>query len=679
MAIVTVMFTDIVGSTALLDRLGDDVYEGLRRSHFATLEAAVAEFGGQVVKNLGDGLMVVFDSAANAVACAVACQQAVARQGRRRPDAIAVRVGLDVGEPTVQDGDYFGTPVVTAKRLCDAADGGEILVSSLVRDLVVRHRSHSFRPGTERELKGFGEPVLAYGVEWTNEGTDDADLPVALVMADAAPFVGRDDEFTTLTQLWKEASTGRGRTALLGGEPGVGKSRLAAQLARRASDDNSSVLYGRCDEGLGVSYQPFVEALRGFVAGCDDLTLRELVGNRAGVLVAFLPELAERLGAVDAPALAEPEAERLRLFEAVADLLDRASRQLPLVVVLDDLHWATAPTLLLLRHVVRSSAQSALLVIGTYRHTEVDNVHGLADLLADLRRDASVTRILLRGLDQAELTQYLQSAAGHQLDADGQELASLLYTQTEGNPFFVGEMLAHLVETGALVNQDGQWTAAGANPSDLGLPEGVREVIGRRVARLSAGAQQMLTMASMVGARFSLRTVELALGSDNDEVIDHLEEAMAAGLLDESDEGYMFAHALIRQAIHDDVSTVRRARMHRRIGEALEALPLSDERVEALALHNREATAASDPTKALTYAVEAARRANRRFAFEEAAATLEAAVDLVDGDESVDPSLVAELLLELSHTKATMGDLTGGTDLAFAAADAARRAANSGQ
>jgi predicted ATPase len=212
-------------------------------------------------------------------------------------------------------------------------------------------------------------------------------------------FVGRQPQLELLGGLRNAALEGSLRTALLAGEPGIGKTRLAAEIARHAHEEGAVVLFGRCDEDLGVPYQPFAEALRSYVAACPSVELAAQAGQRAGELARLVPELGERLG-TRPPTTGDPEAERDRLFEAVVSLFAAASRARPLVLVLDDLQWAAKPTLLMLRHLLRSREPTRVLVIGTYRDTELDRSHPLAEMLANLRRDTvEVERLRLRGLD----------------------------------------------------------------------------------------------------------------------------------------------------------------------------------------------------------------------------------------------------------------------------------------
>ena len=326
-------------------------------------------------------------------------------------------------------------------------------------------------------------------------------LPTALVVDEQVPFVGRRAERARLIERWKDAASGRGGIALLSGEPGVGKTRLAAELARAAHDDGGIVLYGRCDEELGVPYQPFVEALRPFVAACAPEDLAEHAAPYGGDLARLVPQLAERIPDLPEPLHADAETERARQFDAVTSFLANIAATAPVLLVLDDLHWAAKPTLLLVRHLARSDAVPSLLVVGTYRDTDLGRAHPLADMLADFRREVPTERISLQGLDGDEVAEFLAAAAGHELDADGERLARRVHAETEGNPFFLSQVLNHLAESGVVVQEDGHWVRGPAADA-IGIPEGVREVVGRRLGSLSDDTNAVLTVAAVVGREF---------------------------------------------------------------------------------------------------------------------------------------------------------------------------------
>ncbi len=470
-------------------------------------------------------------------------------------------------------------------------------------------------------------------------------LPRALEREDLC--VGRGDELARLDTRWAKAQDGFRQAVLIAGEPGIGKTTLAAALARRAHDAGALVLYGRCDEDVGSAFQPFTEALRALVVRIPDDQLRAL-RHHAAHLARLLPELGERLPGL-APAIpADAAAERYSLFEAVVALLARATVDAPVLFVLDDLHWAAKPTLLLLRHVLRSDAEMRFLVVATYRDTEVDRSHAFAEVLADLRRDVAVERLALTGLDRGAVQHLVETAAGRVLDGRALELSDTLHRQTSGNPFFVAEVLRHLTESGAVnPGVDGWWTSDLA-VDEFDLPEGVRDVIGRRLSRLSASANQAMTVAAVSGPRFELRLLEaIPDAGQRERILDALEEGVAAGLLSEDRGMFAFPHALVRRALLEELSSTRRLRLHRVIGEALETIAPDD--VAALAFHFAEGATDGAAVKAGDYALAAARRSRAHSAYEEAVFHLERGLEAVELTVPVDRVRRCDLLLELGE------------------------------
>jgi class 3 adenylate cyclase len=285
-----VLFTDLVGSTELRSRLGEDTADSIRRQHNRLVTQAIEGNRGRLVKNLGDGVMALFTGAGNGIEAAVRIQQAAERLNRsaRSTIELEVRVGLSAGDVALEDGDCFGTPVVEAARLCAAARGGQILAAEVVCWLAHSAGAERFSPAGHLELKGIPYPVPAVEIEWAVERS--IPLPHRLERTGALPFVGREAERALLTRAWKEAVGGERRAVLVAGEPGIGKTRLVSETARVVHEDGGVVLYGRCDEELGLPYQPFVEALRGYVAACSDDDLMTHLGSLSAEFTRLLPE-----------------------------------------------------------------------------------------------------------------------------------------------------------------------------------------------------------------------------------------------------------------------------------------------------------------------------------------------------------------------------------------------------
>ena len=433
-ATVSVVFTDLVGSTALLSRVGEERAEVLRREHFGLLRQAIAEYGGQEVKNLGDGLMVVFNGVTAALDGAVAMQQAVA--GRRTDEPMTIRVGVSSGECDVEGGDYFGLPVVEAARLCAKAQSGEILASEFVRMLARSRSTVVLEPVGALELKGLDEPVEAYRVVWSpiDPSATRPPLPARLASAVTSSFVGRGDEHEQLMRAWKAISAeGSGRLMLLAGEPGIGKTTLAARFAAEVYDQDGLVLYGRSDEDLGVPYQPWIEAVTQLVTQVPEQVLAAHTAARGAHLARLVPEVASRLG-VDVPSASDSDLERFVLYGCVTDLLQRVSQDRPVLVVLDDLHWADRATVQLVRHVATTDQPMPVGILGTFRDSDVGSGDPVSELLAALHREGGATRVVLHGLTDLDLLALLGTIAGHEMNDDGAELRDALVGGDLGEP-----------------------------------------------------------------------------------------------------------------------------------------------------------------------------------------------------------------------------------------------------
>ncbi|MGI8633758.1 MAG: ATP-binding protein [Solirubrobacterales bacterium] len=673
----SVVFTDLVGSTELASRLGPVGTEEVRSIHFGLLRDAVATTGGSEVKNLGDGLMVVYPSLSAALDGAVAMQQNIELHNRWAPVPLGVRIGVSSGDAYEEEGDYFGEPVVEAARLCARATGGQIVTTEMVH-LLARHTDHRFAALGSVELKGLPEPVEAFELTWApSKASALVPLPSRLEVAAVTGVVGRALERDRLLTTLKAACSRDGhRVALLSGDAGSGKTTLAGDIAQRAHDGGATVLYGRCDEGLGVPYQPFVEALGGFVANAPDSALLAFDERYLSELSRLLPSISARIAGLPEPPETDADAERYLLFGAITSVLAGLAEMAPVVLVIDDLHWADKPTVLLLRHLVATLDQAEVLVVGTYRDSDLAAGHPLIEGLAGLRRESHVERIAIAGLDDNGVLELLESLAGHELGGDGIELAHALRRETGGNPFFTAEVLRHLVETDAIRQEDGRWVGA-VELSQIGLPESVREVVGQRVRRLGGDVQQVLALASVIGRDFDLGLLARIAERDEDAVLDALEEAAATQIVAEVDgrsERFTFTHALFQHTLYEELSASRRARIHRRIGELLEAECGDDpgDRIGELAHHWIAATTPAEAGKAAGYARRAGERALGALAPDEAIRWFRQAAELLDAERPGDPLPRLDVLIGLGDAQRQAGDPGHRETLLAAAAEATR-------
>jgi class 3 adenylate cyclase/tetratricopeptide (TPR) repeat protein len=657
--VVTAVFTDLVGSTELSSRLDPEVADQLRGTHFALLRSAIEAHGGQEVKNLGDGLMVVFSITSGALNCAEAMQQAIELHNKRAPEPLSIRVGLSLGEVTEEEGDYFGDAVVQAARLCAAAEGDQILATQLVQLTAGRRARQQFASKGELELKGLPEPVATVEVRWAPaDASGVVPLPERCRVSTAVGFVGRASERAMLDDAIRTvAREARHHLVLIGGEPGIGKTTLAAQCVQRAHEEGAIVLYGRAEEDLGIPYGPWNEALTHLVTHAPQ-SLLESLGPYAGSLVRLAPALGAQFGASDSRSTNDPEAARHILFSAVASTLRAAGQLATVVLVLDDLQWVDAPSLQLLRHVAAASEPMRLLMIGTFRESDVAAGGPLADLLGALHREPATSRFALRGLDELELLAMIEGQAGQQMGGDGLSLRDQLMAETDGNPFFVGELLRHLTETGGLYQEDGRWVSS----SDLrsyGLPVSVREVIARRVERLGEAGATVLATASVIGRDFDLSLLAAATELDEDTLLDIMDRAAEATLIDNVDGNRCtFVHALIEYTLYESLAPARRARLHRRIAEAIEAQcrGRTQGRVGELAYHWAEAIVPEELEKAIGYARAAGDEALARLAPGEALRRYSQALTLLEQRQVDAKQMRGALLLGLGVAQRQTGD-----------------------
>jgi class 3 adenylate cyclase/tetratricopeptide (TPR) repeat protein len=666
-ATLTFLFTDLVGSTELLSRLGDDAAVNIHRQVDDLLRGAIGR--GREVKNLGDGLMVSFASAVDAVQSAIEMQQSIGASGL----GISVRIGINSGEATAaEDGDYYGTPVVAAQRLCGLARGGQILVSGVVRALVGSKGGIVFESRGQESLKGLSEMLEVYEVVLNvassaapNTGKIAIGYPANLSQPAGGVLVGRDEILARLDNAWEAVRAGTRRLVLIAGEPGIGKTASAAVWSRSAFDEGALVLAGRCAPEAVISYQPFVEMLHQLLS--DPAAAAEIgrLGPQAAELARLVPDLAGSLP-TQPRVKAEAGTERYLLYEAVVAGLQYIARLAPLVVVLDDLHWADAPSVGLLEHWARHPQQGAVLIIGTYRETDLSRTHQLATSLAELRRERRFERIHLTGLDTEGVAQMVGHRTGVKVPV---AVAAAISTETEGNPFFVEEVVAHLIENGT-IGEGVPWPSAD-QVHLLEIPEGIREVVGRRLSRLSEGTNRTLALAAVIGREFDGELVQRLSEDESERVFDHIDEAMGARILTEAPSvfgRYAFSHALIRQTLYEELNPIRRARLHRRVAEALEA---ADGSPAELALHF---TAANDPAKALAASLDAARAAEKLLALAEAARHYDHALELWEDVEPRETPAEVDRPELLSRTAEVTYLLDGGLARAIDLATEAERA-----
>jgi tetratricopeptide (TPR) repeat protein len=443
-------------------------------------------------------------------------------------------------------------------------------------------------------------------------------------------LVGRRDEVETLRQLWLRAMEGRSHLALVSGEPGVGKTRLARELIAAARLHGAEVLQGGCYEFEAITpYLPFVEAIRQWVRGQSPDGLRLRLGETAGELARLAPEITAKLGAQPPAASLAPHEERLRLFDAVTRFFQGVARERGVMLFLDDLHWADHGSLALLHYLVRNLREDRLLVLGAYREVELGRSHPLGAALVDWERERLSTRVALGRLSRDDTDRLLAALLGQEGVAP--DLAEALFRETEGNPFFAEEVVKSLIEQELLVREASGWRRR--DSQELAIPQSVKAAIGRRLQRLSPACAEALNTAAGLGKQFDFSELAAASTLTEEQLLDAMDEAAGAQLVrSQSGDRFAFTHDKIREVLHEDLNPVRQRRLHLRIAEGLERLHAGDLEAHAatLAYHFAEST---DLRRGLTYSIAAAEAAEKIYAHDEALSLLDRARECADALE----------------------------------------------
>jgi tetratricopeptide (TPR) repeat protein/ribosomal protein L40E len=465
-------------------------------------------------------------------------------------------------------------------------------------------------------------------------------------------FVGREPELKQLQGAFDSAMSGQGTLMMVMGEPGIGKTALCEQLATYVTLRGGRTLVGHCyEEGsLSLPYLAFVEAMRSYVLSREVKDLREELGTGATDVARIVSEIRERLKVKPRPQK-DPEEERYRLMQAVTGFLTNAAGIQPLLIVLEDLHDADNGTLDMLTHVSRHLSGARLLIVGTYRDVEVDRSHPLSAALADLRRISAYGRVILRGLNADEVRRMLENITRESVPWG---LAEAVHRQTEGNPLFVQEVVRFLAEEGLITRKEGRWRPAKDTPLEMSIPEGLRDVIGKRLSLLSKECNQLLSVASVIGREFRLEVLKKVAGLSDEELFKALEEAKKAAVIEEragvgAAVSYRFAHAFFRQTLYEETIAPRRIRLHQQVAQALKEIYSHrlEEHAAELAEHFSHSSDSSDLEKAVSYGEMAAKRAMDVYAYGEAVRLLEQALKVQEVLDPEDREKRCDLLLSL--------------------------------
>jgi tetratricopeptide (TPR) repeat protein len=473
-------------------------------------------------------------------------------------------------------------------------------------------------------------------------------------------FVGREPELKQLQSAFDGAISGQGALMMVTGEPGIGKTSLCEQLSTYVTLRGGRTLVGHCYEAgsLSLPYLAFVEALRSYVLSRDPKDLKEELGSGAADVARIISEIRERLK-IKLRTQKDPEEERYRLLQGVSEFLSNAANVQPMLVVLEDLHDADKGTLEMLTHVSRNLAGARLLLVGTYRDVEVDRSHPLSAALAELRRVSTYGRVLLRGLNADEVRRMMGSITRESVRWG---LAEAVHRQTEGNPLFVQEVIRYLAEEGLIARKEGQWRPTKDTPLEMSIPEGLRDVIGKRLSLLTPECNQLLSVASVIGREFALETLRAVAGINEDIFVNALKEAVRLSILEEhSQRGavrYRFTHAFFRQTLYEEMIAPQRLRLHQQVARSLESLYARHlkEHAAELAEHFSHSTDPTDLAKAVFYAEMAAKKATDVYAYGEAVRLLEQALKVQQVLDPEDKTKRCDLLLALGDALLLAGD-----------------------
>jgi pilus assembly protein CpaF len=630
---VSIMFTDVEGSTNLLSTRGFTESHEIMKAYETIVGEKITEHAGRRIKGLGDGVMVSFGSTRHAVECALDMQRAITDYSKANPHRrLRIRIGINTGEVVEEAGDFFGAAVNMAARVAGKAKGGQVLVSEVVRQLVGPVAEIHFTYRGHYKLKGFPD-------RWRLHEATPGEMPAAIAPAVTTPgdgFVGRAQEKLDIRLVLDRAATGTGGMILLAGAPGIGSSRLVAEVSTEAARKGWIVLTGRCAEQEEAPYAPFRDVLAGAIAVAPQRPFQELAATSGAMLAELVPGLRTKVRGTTVGSNATPDGRRELLFKAVFDVLVAAQGAKPLLVVLDDLQWADEATVLLLRDLAERLGNSRIVVIGTYWETDLDPERPFTGVGARLLRRRRAQRIALGRLTDAEVEKMLMSLAGGALTA-----VQLIGIQaaTEGNPLFVEHSYLYMAESEGLLGGVRARSQASYTEEDLELAQSVRGLIGRRLERLSEPAHRMLTAAAVIGRDFDVALFEAFGELSGGELREALEEATKARLLSRvGNERYRFSHDLVRQRVLAAMPLPRLQAYHLAVADTLERVygKTAKDHAAEIANHLYQAGTAADAMRTSSFLAQAAKNALAVGAYEEVLRLIESELMLLPADKTKD-------------------------------------------
>ncbi len=563
-------------------------------------------------------LVVAFHLAADAVAAVERVMGAIPAEG-------AARAALVTGEVEVDGGRHAGPARERVDALAASVEDVGVVVSASTAVMV----THALPAGLELVAAPTSGDERAYRLRPAGPAAPAAEDDAGAAnlgwahRAAAHPVVGRVGTIARLEGAWASALAGDQRLVVLSGDPGIGKTTLAAEQALRIHAGGGMVLYGRWDEERLAPYQAIREALGSYAAACPRQLLRRDVDPHADDLARLLPDIAARIGGVRPPLADDPDAERMRLFDAVRHWLGAVASRRPVLLVLDDVQWAEHSSLRLLRHLIDHPPDGQMQLLLTLRDGEVEGM-GPLHTLGSFEDSPEVERVEVPGLDVPAVVELFRQVVGQQADESaGADAATWLTEQTAGNPFLVQEILRGL---------DPGDPVAALHAARSRLPDRVHDVVRWRLGRLAPETNEALAAASVVGERFSLDVLATTLECRVIDLRHRLDDATRAGVVRDVDDGQSlaFAHAVVRRALQDEVPAARAADLHRRIARALSEGPDQRGSAAEIAHHHLQAADAETAELAIRWGRTAADQARRETAYEGAVWFLSRTVDVHD-------------------------------------------------
>ncbi len=637
------LLTDMVGYVSLTQQ-DERLALRLLEEHRHVVEPVFDRNSGRVIKTIGDAYLVEFESALDAVNCGIDLQRVLHEAERTRPEeSVRVRIGVHVGDVLHRSGDVFGDTVNLLSRLTPLAEPGGLCLTQPVVDQVRNRIEYPCRPIDLPPLRNVEFPLMAYRVElpWLEEGS-----------SHRTPWTDRRAEVEMLERAISRALNGYPEAVVISGEAGVGKTRLAEEAVRRAHEHGFRVLRGGFFNELSAPYSAWASALREFVTEAPVQLLYRVCGNYAGELSKLVPELTERVGPTPAPTDGELGEGRRRLFEGVAHLLQSLSREAAMLVFLDDLQNADPASLDLLKYILRSWRTERVLLLASYRDTEVEEDSPLRQTLADLARDRTVADLRVTRLDRESVGRMVEAI--YDGPAGVAELADAVYDKTGGNPFFVEELVRSLREPRGLGTASVRRSVEGQP-----WPDTVRRVLRQRLLRLPPETVRLLGVAAVVGPVFRFDVLREVADVDEEVLLAALEKALKGRVLSEQREAhgpahYGFVDRQTREILCADLSQVRARKYHQRAATALETAYGAQAKVHAeeLAYHFLEGDI---PEKALDYSLTAAERAVSVYARDAAIRHYRTALDLLE--EREEPARQAAVLEALGEQEGYQGEM----------------------